>query len=81
MFLQNFLYPLDYRDINTVHKGERPYKCEYCDHSSKCKSDLNSHIKDIHKGNKDHKCEYCGKGFAQAGSMKKHIILVHNENP
>ena len=53
-------------------------KCDYCDHWSKSKFDLKSHINDIHQEEKGQKCQMCGKSFAQSGSLKKHYMLVHS---
>ena len=32
-----------------AHTGERPYKCDFCDHVAQTKSNLKRHVKGVHK--------------------------------
>lgn len=36
-----------------IHTGERPYKCDYCPYKSKCRSDLNKHMRIRHSNSQN----------------------------
>ena len=63
--------------INTVHKGSRPYQCNFCNNSFAENTTLKKHILAIHKKKKPFKCTICDRGFAQRVHMTKHIATVH----
>lgn len=46
------------------HRGEKPFKCNFCDKGFPCKSDLLAHER-YHTGEKTHLCVICGKGFGR----------------
>ena len=43
--------------INTVHKGNKSFKCESCGNSFTRANNLKKHIFTVHEGHKDYKCE------------------------
>ena len=45
--------------VTSVHKGEKPFKCDICDYSCSRKGNLNRHVS-MHEGNKPFKCDICG---------------------
>ena len=56
-----------------THTGEKPYKCNHCDHTCAKSSQLKRHIM-IHTGEKPHKCNQCDFAANQASHLKTHIL-------
>ena len=64
-------------NLNTIHEGERPFKCNVCDDSFPQKSALKMHVALDHEGRKPFQCNACNASFAQNVNLKNHLILVH----
>ena len=58
------------KHVQTVHVGQRDYKCEYCGKSYSGSGTLTKHIHCIHENRKDHKCDSCNKSFLNQGTWK-----------
>ena len=43
--------------INSVHNGQREYRCGQCGKEFSQGGHLKGHINEVHKGQKDHKCD------------------------
>ena len=61
-----------------IHTGEKPFACEYCNHSAKQKSDLNKHYESRHSTEKPFACEYCNHCTKQKSDLKKHYENRHS---
>ena len=64
--------------INSVHNGQKDYKCDSCGKALSRAQSLKIHINSVHKGKKDHKCNICGMAFSTVGCLKRHINAFHN---
>ena len=64
-------------NLNTIHEGERLFKCNVCDSSFSQKSALKAHVASYHEGKKPFQCTACNASFAQNVSLKKHVVTVH----
>eukprot|EP00106_Octopus_bimaculoides_P016205 XP_014783647.1 PREDICTED: PR domain zinc finger protein 14-like [Octopus bimaculoides] len=60
----------------SVHSGERPYKCVYCNKAFTASSILRTHIRQ-HSGEKPFKCKHCGKAFASHAAHDSHVRRTH----
>lgn len=49
----------------------RDYRCEVCDKTFTCSSNLRRHL-NIHTGNRPYACCYCGLGFGNSSNRRKH---------
>ena len=49
--------------VSMVHKQEKPFKCEVCNHCFSRKSSLLNHVASIHEQKNHFKCEFCDKKF------------------
>lgn len=62
------------------HKGEKPYKCKYCNKGFPRATDLTVHER-YHTGEKTHLCTICGKGFQRAYNLLVHTRVHTGERP
>ena len=51
------------RHVTSVHKQEKPCKCELYNHYFSRKSSLLNHVASIHEQKNHFKCEFCDKKF------------------
>jgi uncharacterized C2H2 Zn-finger protein len=65
--------------VKTVHLGERPYLCPYCEKTYPKIYDLKNHIRS-HTGERPFKCPDCGKDFAHKVVWKRHMNLHEVKN-
>ena len=76
--------------IETVHEGEKPFKCKLCDRMCSQIETLDQHVADIHEGKKPFKCKKCNKSSHNFkceifddrmkdvhDNLKPHIETVH----
>lgn len=61
-------------DSGGVLSSEREYICDRCGHSSKRKSNLETHWLS-HLGKKDFKCSTCHMAFARSQNLKRHELV------
>jgi len=78
-FKSNFKRNLE-RHRKYLHEepNERPFKCEICGLSSKCKSSHRNHMK-THSTERKFACDFCGKGFKTPRHLKEHIKIHTGE--
>ena len=62
--------------VNMVHLKLKPFKCQYCEHTSGYKQALQKHIKNVHS-NFTNKCVECGNMFSTKYTLQKHMNTVH----
>ena len=55
----------------SIHKSERPYKCNLCNFTSKRKENIRSHEK-VHTTERSFQCSQCTKTFKRKDCMTKH---------
>ena len=63
-----------------IHKGEKPYKCNYCDKYFIHSSGLLLHQR-IHTGEKLFECEQCDRSFTLKGNLTAHRRTHTGEKP
>ena len=63
--------------IRRLHTENNPIKCDQCDKSFMCKSELTKH-QSVHGAVKLFSCDLCGKSFAQKNTLTQHRA-THNE--
>ena len=68
------------RHITTNHKGEKPFKCRYCDSRFKSQQRTSDHENNFHKKKfKGFKCPYCIVILSYKTSVPKHIKRHHSK--
>lgn len=66
------------KHVITVHRREKPYKCDSCAYQSSTKSTLHKHIAVIHHKDKPFRCQLCPNStFGQ----KTHLVKVYCIKP
>ena len=62
------------------HRGEKPFKCKYCDYRAVEIGIVNKHIKLVHETHNliKHICDICAKEFKNKDDLKKHLF-VHSK--
>ena len=58
----------------TIHTGEKPYKCRFCDELFSSQYYLKVHDS-IHTGDNIFNCSHCDKTFTHSITLKSHTIL------
>ena len=58
------------RQIESVHEGNKPFKCNTCNVNFAGKQNLNVHIASLHEWKKDFKCKICDVNFAKEQNLK-----------
>lgn len=60
------------------HEGTMPFKCDLCDFSENCKSNLSNHIRHVHLKIPEHQCPICQqKSFHKKFNLKDHMKSFH----
>ena len=62
------------------HRGEKPFKCKYCEYRAVEIGIVNKHIKLVHETHNliKHICDICAKEFKNKDDLKKHLF-VHSK--
>ena len=63
--------------VQTVHLGQRKYRCNECDRSFGTNYGMNSHIRQIHMNKRNYNCKICEKAFKSQANLESHILTVH----
>lgn len=66
--------------VYTVHTGEKPFHCDFCDFSAAQSGDLKKHLP-THTGEKQFHCKKCNLSFARRSHLKVHMITHTSEKP
>lgn len=65
----------------SLHTGEQPYKCKYCERSFSISSNLQRHVRNIHNKEKPFKCPLCDRCFGQQTNLDRHLKKHESEGP
>ena len=60
-----------------IHKGAKPYKCQFCEHTFSQKIYMARHVLSMHETKKSFKFEPCDYWFSGKAALNKHIVSVH----
>lgn len=74
---RRFFYPGQLREHMTLHTGERPYSCEYCNSTFRAKLQLKEHIYKQHTHEKTKECKFCGEAFFDNPQLRTHLNKIH----
>lgn len=74
---KTFLQKTGLQTHMTIHTGEKPFKCEFCDAGFRLNSSLQRHMFKEHFFLKPFKCDQCGKDFGHNSDLKHHVRSVH----
>ncbi|XP_058177207.1 zinc finger protein 568-like [Anopheles ziemanni] len=61
------------------HKGEKKYKCLYCEKLFSTSYNRLTHQRVVHTGERPHKCDECGRSFVDNSRLKLHQETHHVE--
>ena len=68
------------KEQKRTHSGEKPYKCDHCNHSCTQAGSLNVH-KRKHSREKPFKCGQCNFSCKIFGHLRKHVMKKHAAPP
>uniref|UniRef100_A0A6P7F4L7 Zinc finger protein 208-like n=1 Tax=Diabrotica virgifera virgifera TaxID=50390 RepID=A0A6P7F4L7_DIAVI len=76
-----FKYARSALEHENMHTGDKPFKCDQCDHSYPLSSSLRVHIKQKHSGTeeKTHPCVVCSKVYQTESGLLRHYSSNHKE--
>jgi hypothetical protein len=60
-------------------RGNKSFKCRFCQQNFRKKGEYNLHLKEIHNGVKAHACPTCNKSFDFEAPLRRHMA-THQEN-
>lgn len=66
--------------VLSTHRGQKPYRCPFCDKALGHEGSLKRHIKK-HSGEKPFICSVCKKGFALNSQLKEHRKIHVEKRP
>ena len=69
-------FPLK-KHVLTVHKGMKPFQCEFCVKQFTTKLVKNLHVDSVHEQKKPFKCETCDYSSSYKANLKRHAASVH----
>ena len=64
------------RHVSMMHKGQYPYRCQYCGRGFVSMDNLKRHLIQ-HTGIKAYVCHVCGNDFSYSSTMKAHVKQFH----
>ncbi|XP_035685292.1 zinc finger protein 135-like [Branchiostoma floridae] len=56
--------------------GDKPFRCDQCDYSARCKSHLDEHLY-THSGEKPYQCSHCDHRTAYKSALARHMRRKH----
>ena len=63
--------------VRTVHRQQRPFRCQKCDWAFGKHFDLTSHDMAVHKHKRPHVCAICSRAFAKRSNLYRHQEKLH----
>ena len=64
-------------DEKSVHKGEKPFKCNICDYKFSTRKHITQHISSVHEGKKPFNCSICDYNCSRKERLTQHMASVH----
>ena len=64
------------RHVESVHEGNKPFKCDFCVYSCTQRNKLNIHVDSVHDGKKPFKCVICDYRSSTKQTIKRHVLSV-----
>ena len=65
--------------LEVVYKGEKSFKCAFCDKTFKQKGYMNKHISAVHEMRKKFVCSRKSSKFARKQDLERHNQVVHED--
>ena len=76
--MEHFLNIHDKSNQKVDGKGQKSFKCHFCDLTFVKGALVKSHEKTVHEGQKRYHCVTCGMGFASKQTLLNHVTFAHD---
>ena len=76
--MEHFLNAHGESNQKVDEKGQKSFKCHFCELTFSKRVEVKSHEKTVHEGQKRYQCVTCGAGFASKQTLLNHVTFAHD---